>query len=205
MMAKKRQFSCKQCGADLKFEPGTRFLKCPYCGSKHKITRSRSVRKYRSRRHLAELSYYAYLDNAARQNLQEIRTVKCSACGAETTLEPNITSTECPFCGTGMVVTLTTKKKIKPAALLPFRITLKKARDLFWTWIKGLWFAPNALKKYARLEGGIKGIYLPHWTYDCKTDTSYTGERGEYYYETEEYTEEAYSTAALKRKTVKRD
>ncbi|WYD82205.1 MAG: zinc ribbon domain-containing protein [Candidatus Electrothrix gigas] len=195
-----KKFFCKQCGADLKFEPGTRFLKCPYCGAKHRITRSK---KHRSRKHLAELSYSAYLEEAARQNLQEIRTVTCDSCGAETTLDPNITSTECPFCGTSMVVTLTSKKKIKPAALLPFRITLKKARELFRAWIKGLWFAPNALKKYARLESGIKGIYLPHWTYDCSTDTSYTGERGEYYYVTEEYTEEENGETVTKTREVR--
>ncbi|WPD23773.1 MAG: hypothetical protein SD837_04255 [Candidatus Electrothrix scaldis] len=201
-MARKRQFPCKQCGADLKFEPGTRFLKCPYCGAKHKVVRSRSTREHKSSSHLAELNYKAYLNQAAQQNLEEIRTVKCDACGAETTLDPNITATECPFCGTSMVVTLTSKKKIKPAALLPFRITLKKARELFGTWIKGLWFAPNSLKKYARLEGGIKGVYLPHWTYDCKTDTSYTGERGEHYYVTETYTEEEDGETVTKTREV---
>ncbi len=188
-MATKGQFSCKRCGADLKFEPGTSFLKCPYCGAKHRIVRSSSIKRHQSRSHLAELSYKAYLDKAALENLQEIRTVKCGACGAETTLDPNLTSAECPFCGTSVVVTLTSKKRIKPAALLPFRITLKEARELFREWIKGLWFAPNSLKKHSRLESGIKGIYLPHWTYDCKTDTSYTGERGEHYYVTETYTE----------------
>lgn len=203
-MATKGQFPCKKCGAHLKFEPGTRALKCPYCGSKYKINRSRGSKKYPNRSHLAELSYSAYLDNAARQNLEEIHTVKCDACGAETTLAPNVTSAECPFCGISVVVTLKSKRKIKPAALLPFRITLKKARTLFRAWIKGLWFAPNALKKYARLEGGIKGIYLPHWTYDCKTNTSYTGERGEYYYETEEYTEEENGETVTKTREVRR-
>ena len=32
-------------------------------------------------------------------------------------------------------------------------------------------------------------MYLPFWTYYCHTDTAYTGERGEYYYTTETYTE----------------
>ena len=200
-MASKGQFPCKQCGADLKFAPGTRVLKCPYCGSENTITVSRSSE---SKSHLDELDYNAHLQRAARQNLEEIQTVRCGACGAETTLEPNVTSTECPFCGTSMVVTLTSKKKIKPAALLPFRITLTKARDLFRTWIKGLWFAPSALKKHARLENRIKGIYLPHWTYDCRTDTLYTGERGEHYYVTEEYTEVENGETVTKTREVQR-
>jgi predicted RNA-binding Zn-ribbon protein involved in translation (DUF1610 family) len=202
-MATKGQFPCKQCGADLKFAPGTRVLKCPYCGSENNITASRSS-DIKSKSHLDELDYNAYLQKATQQNLEEIRTVQCGACGAETTLAPNVTSTECPFCGTSMVVTLTSKKKIKPAALLPFRITLKKARELFRAWIKSLWFAPNALKKHARLEVGIKGVYLPHWTYDCKTDTSYTGERGEHYYVTETYTEVEDGKSVTKTREVQR-
>ncbi|MFD2146553.1 hypothetical protein [Mucilaginibacter antarcticus] len=35
----------------------------------------------------------------------------------------------------------------------------------------------------------LKGVYLPHWTYDTDTTTIYTGQRGDYYYTTETYTE----------------
>ncbi len=32
-----RQFPCKNCGAALQFEPGTRALVCPYCGTANEI------------------------------------------------------------------------------------------------------------------------------------------------------------------------
>jgi len=34
-------------------------------------------------------------------------------------------------------------------------------------------------------------VYLPAWTYDSNTETDYTGERGEVYWETETYTDTA--------------
>jgi hypothetical protein len=40
-------------------------------------------------------------------------------------------------------------------------------------------------------DGGsqqLKGVYIPHWSYDTDTDTSYSGQRGVYYYVTERYT-----------------
>jgi hypothetical protein len=55
-------------------------------------------------------------------------------------------------------------------------------------WLSSRWFAPNALKRLARPEG-INGVYLPFWTYYCHAETAYTGERGEYYYTTETYTD----------------
>ncbi|HNK57641.1 MAG TPA: hypothetical protein PLL86_15585, partial [Leptospiraceae bacterium] len=55
-------------------------------------------------------------------------------------------------------------------------------------WIKGLWFAPNDLSKRATASG-MDGVYLPYWTYDADTYSRYTGQRGEYYYTTESYTD----------------
>ena len=54
------------------------------------------------------------------------------------------------------------------------------------SWLGSRWFAPNALVRLARQEG-VSGIYLPFWTFDAHTLSHYTGERGEYYWETETY------------------
>lgn len=48
--------------------------------------------------------------------------------------------------------------------------------------------APSELKKFAD-AGGLNGIYSPYWTYDSDTWSSYTGERGDDYWETQHYTE----------------
>ena len=50
--------------------------------------------------------------------------------------------------------------------------------------MKRLWFAPNKLKKAALDPQFTKGLYLPYWTFDAQLEARYTGQRGEYYYET---------------------
>ena len=42
----------------------------------------------------------------------------------------------------------------------------------------------NGLKDYARKGRKMNGIYVPFWTYDADTKSSYVGERGQVYYET---------------------
>ena len=74
-----------------------------------------------------------------------------------------------------------TTRLIKPAALLPFKIDRNHATELFREWIKGLWFAPDALKRMARLDGRLQGLYAPYWTYDADTVSTYTGQRGDNY------------------------
>ncbi|MFQ5571497.1 MAG: hypothetical protein ACE5G0_17600 [Rhodothermales bacterium] len=176
-----RQFPCIECGAELKFAPGTDALQCPYCGTENEIAASDVVvEELDFREHLAQVK--------AGQETYEVVTIRCSNCGAETTFDENITSDECAFCGTPHVQEQASTRLIKPQAVLPFKIDNREARERYKKWLQGLWFAPNKLKEYARREGGLNGMYIPHWTYDANTTTRYVGQRGEYYYVSESYT-----------------
>lgn len=76
----------------------------------------------------------------------------------------------------------------RPKEFFLFRITQKQADAGLLQWLKSRWFAPGALKQFAQPDA-ITGVYLPFWTYDTHTTSYYTGERGEYYFTTETYTE----------------
>ncbi len=176
-----KQFPCGQCGASLEFKPGASALECPYCGHSNPIEIEQSD--------IEELDYSAYLEKTAdEEETENISTVKCSSCGAESTLDKNISSDECPFCGSPIIAAEKKKKVIKPRSLLPFRVTRKEGLQSFRKWIKGLWFAPGALKKRSNTHNRLQGVYVPYWTYDCFTNTRYTGARGTHYYVTESYT-----------------
>jgi len=176
-----KQYPCSQCGANLQFVPGANSLKCPYCGCENVIAKSAAK--------IEELDYRSYLQHAAdEKDTHEEHRVKCEKCGAETTMRPNVISGLCPFCGADMVFEGKSSHLIRPEALLPFKITQKQAFDDFRRWIAGLWFAPGDLKQYARSDSKLVGVYIPSWTYDSETSSSYTGARGDHYYTTETYT-----------------
>ena len=40
----------------------------------------------------------------------------------------------------------------------------------------------SKLKRYARAEDGLQGMYLPYWTYDAQVTSRYTGQRGDHYH-----------------------
>ncbi|MBS1637505.1 MAG: hypothetical protein JST26_16440 [Bacteroidetes bacterium] len=176
---------CKDCGANLKYQPGTKHLNCEYCGAKNEIEDEPVAE-------IIENDFESFLDEKAHLNdKQEVSTVKCDNCGASTTLKPNVTSSTCPYCDTPLVIkNATTSTIIKPAYLLPFAIDRKKATDEFVKWAGSLWFAPNKLKQYAQSSAEkLNGLYMPYWTYDSNTTTQYTGMQGIHYYETETYTD----------------
>jgi LSD1 subclass zinc finger protein len=173
---------CRGCSGKLQFAPGTNHLKCPYCGMENEIETSIEV--------FEELDYEKFIKEFEKQtSSQEIATIKCQGCGAQTTFNPNVVSDSCPCCGSPLVVKdATTTHTIRPKAILPFAIDQEKAIKEFGNWVKKLWFAPDKLKRYARQEGKLAGLYIPYWTYDSVTATDYAGERGDDYQTTETYT-----------------
>jgi predicted RNA-binding Zn-ribbon protein involved in translation (DUF1610 family) len=175
-----RQFPCKNCGASLQFAPGTQSLVCPYCGTMNEITAPADAR-------VEEYDYAHALSTIPPEQLVETLAVRCNTCGAETTLKPNVTAARCPFCGSPIVAQATSRRLIKPRALLPFYVTHEQAGQSFKEWIGSRWFAPNELKARAE-RSEINGVYIPSWTYDADTTTDYTGQRGDDYWDTETYT-----------------
>jgi ribosomal protein S27E len=181
---KVRRYHCPGCGADLLFEPKDGALTCPYCGHREQIPQSAEQ--------IEERSYDEYLRLRPEQ-LQQMAPnaleVQCNSCGALVTFTPPEVARNCDFCGAAIVAQPKSADPIvAPEAVLPFRLQKQQATGAIRQWISSRWFAPSALKQFAQHEG-IDGVYIPYWTYDAYTTSHYTGQRGEYYYETEHYTE----------------
>jgi len=197
-VSKADNFPCSSCGAKLEYAPGKKVLKCPYCGSENEIKQPESK--------VEELDFYEFFAIAAEKGeSEEQQTVSCSSCKAVSTVDPHISTTKCPFCGSQLTAQAKASRLIKPGAVLPFKIDRAKAADEFRKWLSGLWFAPGELKRYATTSGGIRGMYIPAWTYDSRVTTEYQGERGDDYHETEYYeTEDDNGNMVTRSRTVTR-
>lgn len=138
---------------------------------------------------MVELDYRAVLSDLAGQaELEEHTLAKCDTCGAEVDRPKSGTAFPCPFCGADIVAAAQSRRLIKPHAVLPFRVERDAALAAFQKWLKSLWFAPGAVKAFARVDHRLSGMYVPHWTYDARTISEYSGQRGDDYYVTETYT-----------------
>lgn len=172
---------CINCGAELKYQPGTKHVHCEYCGHQETI--------HLDKNGFEELELYPYLkEMGAQKHSEEVAMLHCKNCGATQHIEENYKSLHCVYCSMPLVLEDQFKEEwILPGAVLPFQIDQKKSHRIFQKWVKSLWFAPNNLKKAALDPQFTKGLYLPYWTFDAKLKATYTGQRGEYYYETETY------------------
>jgi DNA-directed RNA polymerase subunit RPC12/RpoP len=182
MAQEEHRWPCAQCGAQLRYAPGQTRLTCDHCGHVQDIPSEAPRNRARA---LQELDLAKGLrDDLAGGDMVEIRTTTCPSCGAQVEITGATHATECPFCATPVVLDTGTHRQIKPQALVPFQLTEPQARKAMIAWMGSLWFAPGTLLEYARKGRALNGVYVPFWTFDADSDSHYTGERGEYYYET---------------------
>jgi predicted RNA-binding Zn-ribbon protein involved in translation (DUF1610 family) len=179
-VAEAHRFPCDQCGADLRYQPGTEKLICDHCGFEKPVEDTAVNHPV-----IREMDFRAALDQQLpAAETEERRVSTCTNCGALIEFDPATHATQCPFCATPVVADTGLHRQIKPKGQLPFGLTEDDARTAMNGWLGKLWFAPNALKEYARNGRRMQGIYVPYWTYDANTASSYTGARGTVYYET---------------------
>ncbi|HSS19338.1 MAG TPA: hypothetical protein VLL54_04635 [Pyrinomonadaceae bacterium] len=181
---KTHHYPCPSCGANLLFEPKDGFLSCPYCGRKEAIPTSAAQ--------IEERSFEEYLEPRPERIAQlatDALEVQCQGCGAIITFTPPEVARCCDFCGVAFVAQAkSADPTVAPEGVLPFKVTESQASEGLRKWFSSRWFAPSALKKFANPDA-MNGVYLPFWTYDTNATTYYEGQRGDYYYVTETYTE----------------
>ncbi len=162
---------CPACGAEMVFSPEKQELCCPYCGCTKEVNFDRTS---------SEIA----LDNlfAVRTDEwgSETHVFRCNNCGAKEVISRSEIAKECPFCGTTNITQAEEISGLKPNGVVPFAVDVKTATTNVIAWAKRKFFAPRAFKQSVKPEK-IKGTYMPAFTFDTDTFTSYVGRLGKYY------------------------
>ncbi len=174
-------FPCPACGGSLHFAPGEGQLICDHCGHTELLGRER-----RQPGSIPETAFRRGIEASLPEAETETRRIsRCPNCGAEIEFDPAVHAATCPFCATPVVADPDPTRRIKPKGVAPFIVTGTQARAAMAKWLGSLWFAPNGLLEYARKGRALDGVYVPFWTFDAQTASSYTGQRGTIYYVSE--------------------
>lgn len=161
---------CDSCGGTMDFDPNSGGLLCPYCGATKEIEQSEEISAKELDFESAEL--YDNCDWGV-----EKKTVLCKSCGAQSVYDQLQISDECPYCGSNQVMEEKGVNTLAPGGVCVFKIDKKRAGDLFKNWLKKKWFCPSEAKRKAKPDS-FKGVYLPYWTFDTNTFSTYTAQYG---------------------------
>ena len=165
---------CPSCGADLVYDPGTRGLKCPYCGTEEEIAGNKC----------SEIDLDKLFTARANTWATETKAFRCENCGAQTIISKNEISKCCAYCGASNIIETEGMSGMRPDAVLPFTLTKEDAGKSATTWAKKRFFAPRKFKQSLTMPESINGNYTPSFTFDANAHGRYNGRLGKYYYET---------------------
>lgn len=157
------QTKCSGCGGYMTFSPKDQNLKCIYC------EKTESLADIKPAKNITK-EYSSDYKIQTRED--ESRHYECTSCGNIIILDDEARK-RCPSCGDKALSPKRVGVNI-PDALVPFKITSEEAKIHFKEWIKKRKFAPNNLKKLAKL-GKLSGMYTPSWSYDMTLIGSYSG------------------------------
>jgi predicted RNA-binding Zn-ribbon protein involved in translation (DUF1610 family) len=181
----RQKYNCPSCGAEAQWNPTKQALVCPYCGcvSPAKLGTEGQIEEQDLATALRSIS------PDERGWATEKKSVKCQSCQAITVFDPSRAAQRCDFCGSAAIIPADQQARpIRPSSLLEFKLPETQVREAIRQWYGSRWFAPNKLGTRA-LTDTVHGIYIPYWTFDAQVSADWTAMSGDYYYETESYTD----------------
>jgi hypothetical protein len=181
-----KKFSCPSCGAEATWNPAKQLLVCGFCGTNSPMQPGEPGAV------VAENCLVTALRNLGDDHrgwATERRSVKCQSCQAITVFEPSRAAQRCDFCGSASIIPVEgNTRPVRPESLLEFKVAETTVRETIRVWYGSRWFAPNKLGTRAMTDT-VHGIYIPYWTFDAQVSADWTAMSGDYYYETESYTD----------------
>lgn len=164
---KSNQHSCPSCGAPLAYSPKTGTLFCEHCGTKVDIERNLNVRE----------RDFTDMNTTDKWKESDVTCYRCANCGASTILSAITIATECPYCGSAVVIDNESLDSVRPDTVIPFEATNEEATAALLKWRKKRLLAPNSFRKHLSVDL-VKGTYQPIWTFDAYTTSPYSGRLG---------------------------
>ncbi len=158
---------CASCGGNMAFSPKDKGLKCQFCQNVTKLDYDFNIDKHNYVENAEDMEAY---NNFA----TESKVFKCSNCGANVILNKLEVAKKCPYCGSSYVAEEKEMPSLKPDAIIPFKYSKEEACRLYKQRVKKKWFLPNEFKK-APPDDNIAGVYVPCFSFDAKTFTTYKG------------------------------
>jgi len=163
---------CPRCRGFMEFDPKEGKLRCLSCDYLEAVL-SRNEEDT-----CAEEKDFEYAERNGNHDWGvEKKTVHCENCGIEMIYDAADPIDGCLYCGSSRVAEVQTKDSLAPGGVCVFELDAKQAAERFEQWIRKRRFCRKELKTSVHPKR-FKGIFLPCWTFDTHTDTTYDASYG---------------------------
>ena len=173
-MAELLEYKCPCCGGIINFDINTQKMLCPYCTTSFNMEDLKAnddeLNNQREESMEWNKSNQENWDEKADSNF---KSYECNSCGAEIISEETTAASDCPYCGSTIVMKNNFAGMLKPKLLIPFKVDRNVAKENLMKHLKGKFLLPKVFKDENHIDE-IKGLYVPFWLFDCEVDADIT-------------------------------
>ena len=163
---------CANCAGTMRYDVASYGLVCDSCGSIKRLHRPEEGVI------VGMMDFASALRGSGTNWGVTRRLVTCKSCGAQMLYDSDQMSGMCPFCGSAVVLSAEEADcGIAPNAIIPFSITKEQVVKRFYRWNKFAFWSPEKFRR-GKVLGNLTPLYIPYWTFDADTVTSYSGRFG---------------------------
>ena len=162
-----KKVNCPSCGAVMKYVPEKQKLYCENCETCKDI----EFKAITEKRLWADRNKGT---KSTKEWAKETKNLKCKNCGASVVLNKLEYSKKCPYCESALIGENEELKSLTPDGIIPFKLSAMEASNKYVQGVKKKFFVPRAFKKAPPVEN-IKGIYIPSFSFDAKSNSTYKG------------------------------
>lgn len=165
-------YQCPSCTGPLKFSSKSGKLDCEYCGESFEVETMELIYAGKEEAAAKVASDPKWSFDTAQWEEEEASHMKaytCPSCGAEIICDDTTAATSCPYCNNPTVVPGQFTGMLRPDFVIPFKLDKEAAKVALKNHYKGKKFLSKTFSSENKIEE-IKGIYVPFWLFDCKSD-----------------------------------
>ncbi len=166
-MSDYREVKCPNCGAPLRFNADSGYIKCDHCDSEFAV--SELINDHAPEEKPKDFEWKDVHANFEKRQLQDMKVYECRSCGAIIQTDANTAATKCPYCDNNVVLTERVSGGLRPNYIIPFELDSRELADRMKDFCKGKPLLPKGFMDEKRVLE-VQGIYIPFWLYSSNVE-----------------------------------
>ncbi len=164
------EYKCPNCASDIKFDSGSQKFKCESCDASFTEEELNAIHDF-EQNFGEESSFNWEKTDTDAAEMSGMNEYICESCAAHLAVDETTAASECPYCGSPIIMNGKLAGMNTPDCVIPFRLDKKAAGDALKAFCKGKPLLPSNFVNDNKIKE-MKGLYVPFWLFDCDADAN---------------------------------
>lgn len=160
-------YKCPCCCGPLQFDTDSQKMKCPYCDNEFDAETLKANDDILKEEKPDMMDWSSQPGNEWMQGeLDGQKVYLCNSCGGQIICDDTTGSTDCPYCGSPVVLVGQFAGDKRPDLIIPFKLNKEAAKAGFKEHLGKKRLLPKQFRKDSYIDE-VKGVYVPFWLFDA--------------------------------------